>query len=235
MTTTTLYKFIQSELIKTGKNEFDNGKKATDTFPFGDFIYYDSKYQFTEKVLNFDSDVQKIVEYLFHGYALDVPYHDEHFKKTFLMRFINRQINRQTIEAFKFELINTFLTYEEYINRVYRDSEMYINQKKVDTGTNNASNKGTTKNTNLNDVRSAFVDLPQDEVNINVDSVAVKYASDNTISRSRTKSDSENDSITKGTTTNQGTSYDLDVLVKSSRLFEDIMKKFDAKCFLQFW
>lgn len=234
MTTTTLFKIVQSELIKMNHNEFDNGKKATESFPFGDFVFYDKQYQFTEKVLNFDKDVQKIVQYLFHDNSLDVDFHDIHFKKMFLMRFANRQINRQTIEAFKFELVNTFLTYEEHINRVYMESEMYINNKTLQTGTNNQSNKTTTKNNNLNDSRSAFIDLPQDEVNLNVDNINVKYASDNTVNRNRSKSDGENDTITKGNTTSQGATYTLDSLVKSSKLFNDIMNRFDRNCFMQF-
>src|SRR5699024_11792863 len=55
-----------------------------------------------------------------------LPIYDFHFKKAFFYRFVNRQINRQTIESFRFELISTFLTYQEHINKVYEDLEKYI-------------------------------------------------------------------------------------------------------------
>ncbi|MDN6629987.1 MAG: hypothetical protein L0K90_01870, partial [Staphylococcus equorum] len=115
--TTTLFKFIQSELIKAEHHEIV--KKDTSKYfkPELDFLWFDDELQFTTKILKYDEDVQKIVNDLFSNIKLDNKEHDEHFKKSFILRFINRQINRQTIESFKMILVSTFLTNMDYINR----------------------------------------------------------------------------------------------------------------------
>ena len=127
MPTPTLYKFISSELHRVTPDEMVDDD--------GNLVFFDSDFQIMPKILDFDNDVQDITDNLFNGLSLDDPIHDEHFKKTFLFRFMNRQINRQTIEAFKFELMNTFLTSQSYINRVYQDAEKYILQYSETEGT----------------------------------------------------------------------------------------------------
>ena len=97
MTTTTIYNIIQSELIKRGYNEFVDHD--------GNLVFFNDDHQFMTKILSFDNDVSEIVDDLFNGNVLDDPVHDDHFKRNFFYRFINRQINRQTIEAFKVTLL----------------------------------------------------------------------------------------------------------------------------------
>ena len=53
MKTTTLFKIIQSELLKEGLNEFVDED--------GNLIFFDSEYQFTSKILSYDEDIKKIV------------------------------------------------------------------------------------------------------------------------------------------------------------------------------
>lgn len=235
MTTTTLFKVIQSELIKKGHSEFESETPPTDIFPFGKFSFFDKNYQFTERILNFEKDVKDIVEYFFHGYSLEVKEHDTHFKKMFLMRFVNRQINRQTLESFKFELINVFLANQKYINRVYQDSEKFILQQTIGNTDNTQDNKGKSNTISQTDNREAFADLPQDYVNLDVNNTTMQVASDNTISRNKQTSNSENEANTTGNTKALNQSYSLDELIKSSKLLENIMKTFDRKCFLQIW
>jgi hypothetical protein len=40
----------------------------------------------------------------------------------FLYRFINRQINRQTVESFKMQLLYTFLNHQDFLNRLEKIS-----------------------------------------------------------------------------------------------------------------
>lgn len=235
VTTTTLFSVVRSELQKMGLNEFEGSKPATSVFPFGDFLYYDAESQFTQKILNFDYEVQTIMGWLFHGHSLDYENYDYHFKKMFLLRFANRQINFQTIESFKFKLVSTFMVYEDYLNRLYLDAEKYIEQQATSLGKNSGSNKQNTTTDSITQNRQAFADTPQDEVNLNLDSDRMTYATDNTVSKNKENANSLSDTITKNDSNVINHTYSLDSLIKSSSLFENIMKHFDQDCFLQIW
>src|SRR5699024_12798353 len=108
MKTTTLFKLIQSELIKEGFNEFVDED--------GNLIFFESEHQFTSKILSYDEDIKHIVTDLFSNHQLDDTVFDDQFKKMFLYRIINRQINRQTVESFKMQLIYTFLNHQYILN-----------------------------------------------------------------------------------------------------------------------
>lgn len=225
--TTTLFNVIRSELIKKGLDEFLDNE--------GNLILFKEEHQFMTKILSYDEDVSEIVDKLFSGLSLKDPDHDLHFKKTFIYRFINRRINRQTIESFKLELLSVFLTHQDYINRVYMDMEKYVTQTATSESQNKQTNHQQTDGTTTSDNRSAFADLPQTAVNLDVDNTIMQYPSDNTISRHK----QTNRQQTDGTTTNESNSenkmYQLDVLLKSNGILENILNIFDVKCFMQVW
>lgn len=225
--TTTLFNVIRSELIKKGLNEFVDDE--------GNLILFKEEHQFMTKILSYDEDVSEIVDNLFSGLSLKDPDHDLHFKKTFIYRFINRRINRQTIESFKLELLSVFLTHQDYINRVYMDMEKYVTQTATSESKNKQTNQQQTDGTTTSDNRSAFADLPQTAVNLDVDNTIMQYPSDNTISRHKQRNRQQTD----GTTTNESNSenkmYQLDVLLKSNGILENILNIFDVKCFMQVW
>ena len=219
MVTLTLYDYIQSELQEQGFDEYVNAD--------GELVFFDEDHQFMTKILDYDDDVQFIVDRLFNGVSLENREHDEHFKQAFLYRFINREINRQTIESFKLELMGTFLANKEFINRLYTDGEKYITQANESLQENNQSNTGE----NITDTRQAFSELPQSNVNIDVDDTEMTSANDNTISRNKQSNNQEN----HGETSNQSNTYQLDELFKTNGLLEEILNTFDKKCFLQIW
>lgn len=218
-TTITLYDYFQSELIKRGFNEFVDEE--------GKLVFFNEKHQFIRKILSFDDSIKEIMDELFYGLSLNQPANDEHFKKTFLYRFINRQINRQTIESFQLELMQTFLSHEEFLNRMYEDLEKYITGTSETHQENQQVNDGTT----LSDNRSAFQDLPQNQVNIDLDDGVMTSATDNTISRSRQNNQQQSD----GTTQSDSKVFQLDQLLKSSQLLEELLNNFDRRCFLQIY
>lgn len=217
--TITLYEYIQSELIKKGLNEIVNDK--------GELVYFNKGYQFTNKILSFDKDIEEIMNELFYNNKLKEIEHDKHFKKTFLLRFVNRQINRQTIESFQFELLNTFLTNKDYMNRVYQDLEKYIQTVNENKQFNQQKNDGSTTTDN----RSAMQDLAQNQVNIDVDDTTMEYATDNTIARNKQR----NEQQSEGETLSDNKIYQLDKLFQSSNIMEQLFLEFDRKCFLQVW
>lgn len=227
MITTTLYNVIRSELIKEGFNEFVNDD--------GELIFFEEESQFMTKILNYDSDVQTIVEKLFTGASLTIRENDEHFKKTFLYRFLNRQINFQTIESFRISLLSTFLMNQHYINTVYADLDNYINQTQINENTNKQTNEQQTDGFTTTDNRQAYAQLPQNNVQLDVNSTIMESANDNTISRNKQINQQENTGETTGESRSENKSYQLNELLKASTIMENIFNEFDRKCFLQVW
>lgn len=227
MRTTTIYNIIHSELIKRGYNEFVNKD--------GHLVFFDSDYQFMTKIFSYDEDISEIVNDLFNGNVLDDPVHDEHFKRNFFYRFINRQINRQTIESFKLELLSVFMSNKTYINMVYEDLEDHILQKNISHSDNEQNNNQVNSGSTTSDNRSAFADLPQSTANLDVNSTVMQYPSDNTISRNKQTNQQQTDGSTTNESHSENRSYSLDELFKSNGVLENILNIFDVKCFLQVW
>lgn len=210
-TTTTLMDVIQSELINEGYNEFINDDRLT---------FFNDKYSFIKKVINYDDDVKKIVDrIIFNGVCLENPEHDKMFKKTFINRFLNRQIGQQTMEAFSSQLIYVILVNSEYINMIYNKLEDFVISSSSTTSGNKSS--GTSDN------RQLSTSLPQNQVNLNVENTQLEYGDNNNISR--TKEVRQDDSDSKSINLN------IENLVKSKGLLEVIFIEIDQKCFLQTW
>ena len=259
LTTTTLYKIVQSELYSLGHdNEIVD--KA------GNLVFFDNKFQVMSKIMSYDENIKNIVNHLFNGYGLEKSEHDTHFKKMFFYRFINREINRQTVESFMFELMSTFLTNQDYINRVYDDMEKYIlaysetnqdntqdsNDLKTSNSKNNYSNinESTSTGNTTTDNRQARSDLPQNSVNLDVNNTVMRSANENDISRNKqnnnqtnkdeqtssneTENKDQSESHSSGVSNSISKTYQLDQLFKTNNVLERIMNEFDKKCFMQF-
>lgn len=227
MITTTLYNVIRSELIKEGFNEFVDDA--------GNLTIFNEESQFITKILKYDDDIKKIVNKLFTDQSLNDSENDEHFKRTFLVRFLNRQINYQTVESFKVSLLSTFLTNERFINIVYDDLDKYINQSQINENTNKQTNEQRTDGSTTADNRQAYSQLPQNNVQLDVNSTIMESANDNTISRNKQVNQQENTGETTGESRSENKSYQLNELLKSSQIMENIFNEFDRKCFLQVW
>ena len=227
MRTTTIYNIIHSELIKRGYNEIIDED--------GNLIFFDNDLQFMSKIFSYDEDIYEIVDDLFNGNVLDDPVHDEHFKRNFFYRFINRQINRQTIESFKLELLSVFMSNKTYINMVYNDLEDHILQKNISSSDNEQKNNQVNSGSTTSDNRSAFADLPQSIANLDVNNTTMQYPSDNTISRNKQTNQQQTDGSTTNESNSENRSYSLDELFKSNGVLENILNIFDVKCFLQVW
>lgn len=225
--TTTLYNIVRSELIKAGHNEFVDAQ--------GNLIFFDDESQFLSKIHAYDSDVSTIVTKLFGGQKLADPFTDVAFKMGFINRFANRRINRQTVEAFKMELISTFLTNKRYINSIYSDLEKYMQQQSTTDQTNSSRNEQSADSTNTTDNRSAFANLPQNNVQLDVDNTIMTTASDNTVSRNKQQNSQDSLDVSEGSNSSESKAYRLEELMKSVGLEERIYDEFDRKCFMQTW
>lgn len=225
--TTTLFNILKSELQNKGFDEFID--------PDGNLVLFDPDHQFMTKILNYDDDVAEIVDHLFNGVSLDKPEHDINFKKSFVFRFLNRKINRQTVESFKAELSLTFMMNQGLINSAYNDLEKYITQSTINESTNKQTNEQTNQAETTTDNRQAYAQLPQDNVQLDVDSTVMDHANDNTISRNKQSNNQTNQDKANGKSRSENKTYQLDILVQGNGLMEQILNQFDIKCFSQFW
>lgn len=225
--TISLYDFMQSELIKRGLDEFEDEE--------GNLLYFKEESQFLSKILAYDDDVKDIINHLFNGVSLTKREHDEHFKKTFLYRFINRRFNRQTVESFKLELMMTFLTQETFLNQLYENMEKYIHQSQINTQTNQQLTEQLADGVTTTDNRQAYADLPQNDVQIDVDSTIMNSASDNTISRNKQQNQQQTEGLSTGTVESENKQFQFDTLFQSSSVMNRVLNLFDEHCFMQTW
>jgi len=228
-TTTRLYNIYQSELQKRGFNEFIDHK--------GDLILFDSDVQFIQKILSYDEDIQDITDWLFKGLKLNNTDFDIVFKRNFVYKFMNRRIGRETIESFQLELMSTFMMNSHYLNEVYENLQQYILSYSESEGSNtqDSTGKNISNSTSQSDNRQAFAELPQNTVNLDVDNSIMSAANDNTISRDKNTSNQIGNSENKSTGSNDTKSiqYNLNNLLQSSKIVQNIFNEFDRNCFSQ--
>lgn len=246
--TTTINEYITGELKRLGHGEFINN---------GDLTYNDSEYAFIQKILFYDEDVQKIVDdKIFKGFKFTDEDTDRSFKEIFVARFLDREINRQTIEAFASQVLYVTLTHQDWILKVFgEDLEKYVNNhvtneseetgtqdqttKNNQTNTQNVTGKDTTEN------REALSTLPQNEINIDVDNDELDYADENTISKDKKnneqettgeqKSDGSQKQESNTTQESLNKTYNMTNLQELYALKDQLFMEYDKKCFLQIW
>lgn len=130
--TTTINEYLNGELESIGLNEFVNNGKLT---------IFDEEYQFIQKILKFDKDVQKIVtNKIFKNFRFANDTVDRNFKEAFVTRFLDREINRQTIEAFASQVLYVTITHEEYIHTVFSNDYIKYIEGHTTTDTLDISN-----------------------------------------------------------------------------------------------
>ena len=143
----------------------------------------------------------------------------ERFEREFLQRFINRVIKFQTVDLFSSYLASFVSEYQELINYTYDKYDMLVTGQ-VETVSNN-------NNTSTNKTNSIYSNLPQNQINMNLDIDTLDYADDNTISKSR--------ATNSGTDKSTSSAYDIDALNKISALKEQIFKDMDSLLFSQIY
>lgn len=156
--TITLNEYINSELGLMGQNEFIDKD--------GKLILFDEDFQFIQKILKYDDDVHNIVtKKIFKGYTLPNKDVDKFFKKSFITRFLDREIGRQTIEAFSSQVLYVTLTHQEYIQTVFGSEYQKYFEQHVDYNTDTFGNTieqstehGETKQTQESNTKDTHTD-----------------------------------------------------------------------------
>lgn len=160
--TTTLNEYLTSELQAIGLNEFVSDNEL---------VYTDESFQFIQKILYFDEDVEEIVNHrIFKGFKFKDEETDRVFKEAFILRFIDREINRQTIEAFSSQVLYVTLTHQEYIYNVFSSEltkflQNHVIDKTEDIGnaiSKEIQNQNTKENSNGKDHNTTTVDTTSD-------------------------------------------------------------------------
>lgn len=213
--TTTLMDILRSELIKKGENEFINNGRLT---------FFDNDYAFIEKVARFDDDVYNIVtSRFFGGRSYPDKAIDRNFKQAFTNRFMDRQIGRQTLEAFQSQVVTLYIQYAEYIYYTFGKLDDFIENKST------SETHSDEQSTNTSDYRGLEATLPQTEINLDVTDDDLNYADTNNINKRQDKGNS------KANSNSENRTFNPDNLEKVFLMKERIMNKFDEKCFLQIW
>ena len=161
--------------------------------------------------------IKMLQETLFYGTS--TINQRERFEREFLQRFINRVIKFQTVDLFSTYLATFVSEYQELINYTYDKYDMLVTGQ-VETVSNNNS-------TSTNKSNSIYSNLPQNQININLDIDTLDYADDNTISKSR--------ATNSGTDRSTSSAYDIEALSKISALKEQIFKDMDNLLFSQIY
>lgn len=209
-TTTTLYDILQSELIMQGFDEFENNGRLT---------AFDDDFAFMKKMQRFDADIKSIVtDKFFNGFTFSTLV-DETFKKMFLHKFMNREIQTQTMEVFSSNVSFFCMANEHYIEELFQNLDDYIRAKTTNTSTQLGNS--TTQS------RDIFSTLPQDEINISLNDPDLDFADTNHIAKSGT--------IQDGSSEAESNSFNLDNLLKTNGLIEELFRRIDRECFLQVW
>lgn len=243
--TTTISEYLHGELDRMGSSEFIDKE--------GNLIIFNEDYQYIQKILKYDDDVHNIVtSKIFKGFEFQDPQVDKNFKKSFITHFLDREIGRQTIESFSSQVLYVTLTHEDYIkytySRLFDDYLTGLNTGESHSVNENlseskATSKDTSTNESINADRNATATLPQSEVNTNVDNDELRFADENTISKSKSNSSGVSDGTRNSNDKQNGTSdttqksnnYDIEILNKAFDMKEKIFNVFDKKCFLHIW
>lgn len=208
--TLTLYEYLIAELNKQKVSETYD--KTTDSI-----VRNKLNASYVNKIMNYDPVVEKILnDKVFLDMKLTNPKHDQAFKKMFLNLFLENEIKWQTMSNFSRNFVGIFSQYQLQLNSYYENYDKYISGLE--------ENKSEDENLSDRQNRQAYADLPQNIVNLDVKNNIMHTATDNTIQMTAEKSNG-NKKDTKN-------SYNLEVLLLSMQVLEDILKIFKKKLFL---
>lgn len=210
-TTATLMDIIQAELHMDGLDEFANVIDGSTQLTMND-----DRFAFIAKVARYDDDIKRVVDRrLFAGYTIPNDVANDGFKHAFVNKFMDREISRQTVNAFTAQLVSYTIQNEQMIIELYANLEKYFH---------NAKNDKTT-NSNKHGDNTAEQTLAQNNVTFDLTTDDVTYADNARYNRGYVTAEGTNDSE----------SYDPDTLAKLMNIQDKLLDKFDRHLFLQIW
>lgn len=206
-TTTTLLYIIQSELLNMGYNEFlsADGNQIT---------VFDNNQRIMSIVTKYEnpSIISACRNTIFYGIDF-LTANRQRFERDFLNTFLNRPIKYQTFEAMRSSLVGYLSTNLEVITNIYQ-AELFIQGRTNSNSSGENVSETTGRNNNL------FSDLPQNNTGIDLNRDGMDYATNTTISKSKS------DSTGTSHNTSNSSSFNIDNLDKvyqfKKRLFDEL-------------
>lgn len=204
---TTIYNIVSAELLLLGYNEFKSENN-------NQLSYFDKNRRIMSQLNKYDNEtiIQACQSSVFYGLHFLNQYRTR-FEKEFINHFLNRPFKFQTYETSRAKLIAFCLENLELIESIYNAENLLLGKT---SNSNNASSQSNSNNRNNN----LYTDLPQDNTGMNLEMDTMDYASNNTISKS--KSQGESSSVSQS----NSQAYSIDNLTKlyvfKAQLFKDI-------------
>lgn len=224
-TTTTLEELIRTQ---AANNDFDDifSKERNQIILGGDV---DSLLQ---QVAQYTPFIKKLTDiYIFGYYKLLSDGADKYFKQMFLNRFLNFEIGFQTVDLFRNKVSSLLAINDQYLSLLYDNFFKY--GKGYSTSKTNQTSSTTSNQKTHNRDRNAHVDLPQDNINLDLENNLVSYANDTNFDNS--SSETTNTSNNKNDSISEAERYDASVLEKLNNLYNQKLDEFENALFLKVW
>lgn len=162
--------------------------------------------------MRLEPDVKEIVTRMFfNGFEFENHDLDFWFKRIFVNRYYNRQIDFQTVETFASHVVSHTLMIEKELTFLYENFEKMA---KAHSDSTNTQNTGR-----MAQARDANATLPQDQLNLSFDNMEMRSADDNQIHKS--KEDSNSNSQT------QTDNFDPAIFKQLQHLFDFYLTAYD--------
>lgn len=214
--TSSLYYIICSELINNGYNEFITPNR-------NQLTYYDKNARVISQINMYEKDeiIKACQNTIFYGLSFLNNYR-KRFEKEFINHFLIRNIKYQTYEVARLQLVSFVFENLELIESIYNAENLLLGKSQM-TSTGKTTSETTNKNNSL------YADLPQDNINMNVNNDTLDYASNNSINKSKSNGTSDSNNVSNSQ------SYNIDNLTKlymfKAQLFNDLDKRLFSQLF----
>lgn len=217
MVTTTLYDILDAKFNRMGYNNIRDPET-------GRMITHGNENSTPYQLARF-SDVayQAVNEEIFAGYVLQSVEADRYFKHLFIDRFLHRQIKFQTLDIFRAKATSLLASNDQYI------SELYDNFADLVRETGTSQSKSSSNSGKTNRERSADVDLPQDNTDLDLNDDTVEYANE---THYRKGSEEGNTTGNEETTTQR---VSIGNLKQMKDLFNELLDEMEPQLFMAFW
>lgn len=207
--TTTLHRYIKSELLNSGENEFVNNHQLT---------YFNNEFSFMHRIMEYDDKVDNILtENIFNNIRMEKKDNDYKFKKMFINKFLDRQFAYETVEKFSSMVTYCYLSNMDLISLTLDELENFA--------TGGSITDVKRDNNSINNYRGAFIDTPGNEINLDLNNDTTTYATNNNITKNKIIDDEKSKTIVQN--------YDVNTLENTLHIMDKIFNMFDLKCFLQ--
>lgn len=214
--TSSLYYIICSELINNGYNEFITQNR-------NQLTYYDKNARVVSQINMYEKDeiITACENTIFYGLSFLSNYR-KRFEKEFINHFLIRNIKYQTYEVARLQLVSFVFENLELIESIYNAENLLL-------GKSQTTSTGKTTSETMNKNNSLYADLPQDNINMNVNNDTLDYASNNSINKSKSNGTSDSNNVSNSQ------SYNIDNLTKlymfKAQLFNDLDKRLFSQLF----